>query len=249
MYSYFDLWIKYRSKAIDAKTKLYATLLFYGTGSFLLVMGDFAGISESSMSKIIKQTSAAIAKLFPEFIHFPRTTAEKRETFQDFYDFAGFPRVIGAVDGTHVKIQSPGGPDAELFRNRKGYHSINVQSVSGPHLEFYDIVANWPGSTHDSHIFNMSSLKQRCERGEFDDAVIVADGGYGVQPYMMTPYRQSSHFVESDKIDFRVNISREMLEIGSSRACEPKPLERIKDMLEAKEEYEKKLDSFIDQQD
>lgn len=38
-----------------------------------------------------------------------------------FYRFAKFPSVIGAIDCTHIKIQSPGGGDqAELFRNRKG---------------------------------------------------------------------------------------------------------------------------------
>lgn len=25
-----------------------------------------------------------------------------------FYELAAFPRVLGAVDGTHIKIQSPG---------------------------------------------------------------------------------------------------------------------------------------------
>lgn len=40
-----------------------------------------------------------------------------------------------------------GGDYAELFRNHKGYFSINVQAVC------------WPGSTHDSTIFNNSRLK------------------------------------------------------------------------------------------
>ena len=31
----------------------------------------------------------------------------------------GFPGVVGAVDFTHTKMQSPGGDDAELYRNRK----------------------------------------------------------------------------------------------------------------------------------
>ena len=33
--------------------------------------------------------------------------------------FLGFPGVIGAIDCTHVTIQSPGGDDAELYRNKK----------------------------------------------------------------------------------------------------------------------------------
>lgn len=51
----------------------------------------------------------------------PTTANEMREASMAFYRFAKFPSVIGAIDCTHIKIQSPGGGDqAELFRNRKG---------------------------------------------------------------------------------------------------------------------------------
>ena len=48
----------------------------------------------------------------------------------------------------------PGGENAELFRNRKGFfQSMHVQAVSGPNLEFQNIVVRWTGSVHDSRIF------------------------------------------------------------------------------------------------
>lgn len=37
----------------------------------------------------------------------------------------GFPKVIGAIDGTHVKIAPKKNP--ESYVNRKGYHSIQLQ--------------------------------------------------------------------------------------------------------------------------
>ncbi len=40
--------------------------------------------------------------------------------------FAGFPNVLGCIDGTQIKIQAPHENEAE-FVCRKGYHSINVQ--------------------------------------------------------------------------------------------------------------------------
>lgn len=37
-----------------------------------------------------------------------------------------FPKVIGAIDGTHIEIAAPKlHPDAYI--NRKGYHSIQLQ--------------------------------------------------------------------------------------------------------------------------
>ena len=41
---------------------------------------------------------------------------------------AGMPRVVGAIDGTHIKIIAPS-KDEEVFVNRKKVHSINTQVV------------------------------------------------------------------------------------------------------------------------
>ena len=46
----------------------------------------------------------------------------------DFFSVGGFPNVIGAVDGTNVRIQAPHEDEAS-FVNRKGFHSINVHAI------------------------------------------------------------------------------------------------------------------------
>lgn len=85
--------------------------------------------------------------------------AAVKQKFFQMIDPHGIPNVVGLIDGTHVKIYSPGGEDAERFRNRKGYFSINVQVVGGPDLRAFDVEARWPGSSHDSYIFDMSYIK------------------------------------------------------------------------------------------
>lgn len=48
-----------------------------------------------------------------------------------FYAVAGFPGVIGAVDGTHISIQTPHREIEHAYVCfRKGGHSKNVQIVS-----------------------------------------------------------------------------------------------------------------------
>lgn len=81
----------------------------------------------------------------------------------------------------------PGGNDAEAFRNRKGYMSLNVQTVSDAKLKILDIVARWPGSCHDQTIFNNSRLKRRLEDGEFGRDILVGDSGYANTDYLVTP--------------------------------------------------------------
>ena len=60
----------------------------------------------------------------------PQNTEEIRNTVADFYNIAKFPSVIGAIDCTHVPILNPGGDNAELFRNRKDFFSINTQVIA-----------------------------------------------------------------------------------------------------------------------
>ncbi|CAG4937539.1 unnamed protein product [Parnassius apollo] len=53
-------------------------------------------------------------------------------------------------------------------------------------LYIRDIVARWRGSTHDSRIFNESTLKERFERKEFRGR-LLGDSGYRLEPYLFTP--------------------------------------------------------------
>jgi nuclease HARBI1 len=145
------------------------------------------GISRASAGKIIPEVSEAIASLRQQFIFMPRNAAEMHQNFQKFFEIGSFPTVAGTIDCTHIKISGQGGTDGEIYRNRKQYYSINVQSISGADLEFLDIVVRWPGSTHDSFIFNNSRIKARFEDKEFGNAVLL--GGYKLHTYLMTPFR------------------------------------------------------------
>ena len=79
------------------------------TNGHLQSTADFAGVHVSTVCRIIKRVSRAIARLYGTFIKFPGTEDEIREKQIEFHRIASFPKVIGAVDGTHIKIQSPGG--------------------------------------------------------------------------------------------------------------------------------------------
>lgn len=104
-----------------------------------------------------------------------------------FYAIARFPKVIGAIDCTHIKLQCSSREYGERFRNRKGYFSLNVQALVNANLEFLDVVARWPGSAHDSNIFANSRLKAKMELPESSDCTILGDSGYALSHYLLTP--------------------------------------------------------------
>ena len=49
----------------------------------------------------------------------------RKKIIEEHFRNNGFPNVIGAIDGTHIKIDKPV-RDAESYINRKGYYSVQV---------------------------------------------------------------------------------------------------------------------------
>ncbi|XP_050518106.1 putative nuclease HARBI1 [Diabrotica virgifera virgifera] len=67
-----------------------------------------------------------LSNLSPEIIKWP-TAAEKHVSQQHFAN-KGFPNVIGAIDGCHIKIDRPDN-DPDSYINRKGFYSVQMQAV------------------------------------------------------------------------------------------------------------------------
>lgn len=166
---------------------LLMTLRFFATGSFLQAVGVFIGVDKATASRHIWRVVRALASLYNQFIQMPEHDVALRKVSQGFYHISRFPKCIGALDCTHVKILSPGGDEAELYRNRKGFFSFNVQAICNSECFFQDLVCRWPGSTHDALIFSNSNVRRRFERGDFNNHLLVADSGYGVTNYLITP--------------------------------------------------------------
>lgn len=186
-----------RSRYIRPITQLLIAMRFFALGSMEITIADFAGVSITSVCRILKRVSYAIAHLRPRFVKMPCTEAELLECSTAFYQIARFPRVIGAIDCTHVKIQSPGGNHAENYRNRKGWFSINVQTICAANLKIQNIVARWPGASHDQTIFNNSKIKMELERGDFRNFIIVGDSGYRNTSYLATPLLNCTTDIEA----------------------------------------------------
>ncbi|XP_047146130.1 putative nuclease HARBI1 [Hydra vulgaris] len=119
------------------------------------------------------------------FISFPSDIASQQSIQQGFLERFGFPGITGVVDGTHVKIQAPSGDQEPYHVNRKGYHSINVQAICDSQGLFLNIVADWPGSAHDSRIFSTSVIGMELANG-VKAGIILGDSGYPCHSYLLT---------------------------------------------------------------
>nr|CAH7713996.1 unnamed protein product [Callosobruchus chinensis] len=153
--------------------QLLATLRLYSCAAHQTITGDFIGCHQTTTSRILKRVIAAIARTRPYHVTIPQSGLELLRTSTDFYQISGFPKMNGCMDGTHKRLQSPEGRDADVFRNRKGYFSINTQVVDNKKLKIMDVVTRWPGSVHDQTVFNNSRIKARFQNNEFEDNVLL----------------------------------------------------------------------------
>ena len=178
----------HRCKSLSPLLQILLCMRVLAGGSYQIIAGDLIHVSQGTVSNVLKQFLNAIGTLRSSIVVFPNNLAAVKDKF---YHIAQFPGVIGCIDGTHVLIKKPmNNPEPEVYRNRKNVFSLNVQLVCGPDLMIYNIVARWPGSTHDSRIFNNCSLKSRIEEGNLrGSGIILGDKGYACTRYMLTPLR------------------------------------------------------------
>ncbi|XP_053561284.1 putative nuclease HARBI1 [Bombina bombina] len=92
------------------------------------------------------------------------------------------PNVLGAIDCTHIALVPPSSAE-EHYRNRKKFHSFNVQAVCDSKLQIWEVRSGFHGSCHDYHILKQSQLYTSFERGEMPHA----DSGYPCRPWRLTP--------------------------------------------------------------
>ncbi|XP_063217353.1 putative nuclease HARBI1 [Bacillus rossius redtenbacheri] len=175
-----------RGLPIPAIRKLLLSLRFFATGSFQQVCGDLDGISQTTAAGAIKDVTEALASQLRHHVRLPRTDAEMNFAMQHFFDIAGFPGVVALIDCTHIPIANPGADHGELFRNRHGIFSLNVQVAVGPNYKIIDICTTRPGSFHDARIFNCSGLKICFEEHRLK-GLMLGDNGYACLPYLFTP--------------------------------------------------------------
>ncbi|KAI4455231.1 hypothetical protein MML48_9g00013038 [Holotrichia oblita] len=175
------------NNSVTPINQILTCLRFFASGGHLNSVADFVGMDISTASRIIVRVSEAIARLYNRYIKFPEPNNIVQEQTK-FYNVARFPRIIGVVDGTHIRIQSPGGDDPEIFRNRKGYFSVNVQVICNADLKLINVVARWPGSSHDATIFMNSAIRAQIEAGDFPNCVLIGDSGYPLKKYFLTPH-------------------------------------------------------------
>ena len=165
-----------RNHAVPAMLQIFGAIRYYASRTFQTVVGDSIGLHRSTISRIIERVTNAICRLKNRFILFPRTPPAVQKTKEDFYDIAGLPNTLGAIDGSHIFITAPH-INEHLYVSRKGGHSINVLAVCDAKMKYTYIVAKFAGSTNDAYIWMSCHLFTLFDDRVIDDGWLIGDSG------------------------------------------------------------------------
>ncbi|XP_058794103.1 uncharacterized protein LOC131665891 [Phymastichus coffea] len=103
----------------------------------------------------------------------------------------GLQKVIGALDGCHIKIRAPARGDKSVYFNRKKDYSIVLQGLCDADCFFTNVDVRWPGSVHDARAFTTSDLYPLCEDICRNGYYFIGDSAYPLKSYLMRPYRRT----------------------------------------------------------
>ncbi|KAJ1178720.1 hypothetical protein NDU88_003962 [Pleurodeles waltl] len=172
---------------IPPLVQVLSVLHFLATGSFQTTVAMSSGMSQPMFSKILSRVLSALMKLMRSYIIFPEE-GDLPTVKGDFYALGHIPNIIGAIDGTHVALVPPK-DDEQVYRNRKSYHSMNVQVVCLADQYISHVNAKFPGSVHDAYVMRNSSIPYVMEQLQRQRVWLIGDSGYPNLPWLLTPVR------------------------------------------------------------
>ncbi|KAK0416636.1 hypothetical protein QR680_012601 [Steinernema hermaphroditum] len=164
--------------------QLGAALTVLGGNTFQSHAAAGLQVSQPTVSRCLERVVDAIIKKMNLFVKWPSEN-EARHISQRFFQTTGIPNIIGAIDGTHCRIQAPVDREYE-YVNRKQFHSINCMVIAIPNLIAIGFSAKYPGRSHDSRIFKDSVIYEdfvhRRKKG-----VLLGDSAYGAERFLLKP--------------------------------------------------------------
>ncbi|XP_071119318.1 putative nuclease HARBI1 [Haliotis cracherodii] len=179
-----------RSSPLPVLTQVLVALRFLATGSFYSLIADsYSIISTSSVFRSVRDVCSCLIEHLRHFVCMP-TGQDADKIKKMFFQIAGFPNVLGCLDGTFIRIIAPSRNEVD-YLNRKGFHSLNVQMICDANYKFSNCVVKWPGSVHDSRIFRDSKISVAFENGTYK-GFLLGDSGYPCKSYLMTPFLTTS---------------------------------------------------------
>ncbi|XP_018577163.1 protein ALP1-like [Anoplophora glabripennis] len=203
---------------IPAEKRLMMLLWWLGKGETLLSVSDKFNVALSAVHKSNTLLLDEIIGLQHNYITWPNHNEIETLT-NKFYRRGNIPGVVGAIDVANINFKAPT-EQQESYIDRKMQHSIKLQGICTSDKIFTNIVVGWPGSVHDSRVFQnceiFRKVSNNIERNKYFPTLehhLVGDSAYPLLDYMMTPYRDNRNLtVEQRRFNYLHSKTRIVIE-------------------------------------
>ncbi|XP_024872183.1 protein ALP1-like [Temnothorax curvispinosus] len=182
-------------KPISAKLSFLLFLWYIANTEPLRTMSDRFDVSISSVFRVLRRVVTWLLTKFDSVIKWPQGL-EAVVVNEQFSSKKSIPKVLGAIDGTHIRIEKPL-DRAREYCNRKKYFSISLQAVADADMRFINVYCGDPGSLHDARILRRSELYHEASMNQeilFPDKMfLLGDSAYPSLPWLVPPFRDNGH--------------------------------------------------------
>ncbi|PFX13820.1 putative nuclease HARBI1 [Stylophora pistillata] len=107
-------------------------LLRLAHGNSYKTIGPALNVGRTTAIEAYQDVVEALYDLRNEYIEFPTTVAETMRCRETFTDKSRLPNIVGAIDGTHIKIVAPRDGAVDYF-SRNQQHDFIIQAVADVH--------------------------------------------------------------------------------------------------------------------
>ncbi|XP_039309070.1 putative nuclease HARBI1 [Solenopsis invicta] len=112
-----------------------------------------------------------------------------------FKESSSFPKTVGAIDGTHIRIDAP--KENSLVCD----HRMLITHCYARH----------PGSVYDQRVFRQSEVANYLNDEEKfpADSHILGDAAYEIHQHLLTPYRDNGYLTAKQiNYNYRLSVAR-----------------------------------------
>ncbi|XP_020296760.1 putative nuclease HARBI1 [Pseudomyrmex gracilis] len=202
---------RFGRKPITPEKQLLVAIWMMATPNSYRCVSDRFDVGKATAWRSVHGVVNALYAKVRMFICWP-TMQEAEQTMQKIEQLYGFPGVIDAIDGTHIKINAPK-DNSDSYVNKKGYHSIQLQVICDAQLRFVHCYTGQVGSVH-MRVFRLSNVESLFTDANFpDNSHILGDAAYCIRKHVIVPFKDNGHLSERQlTFNKRLSTARTIVE-------------------------------------
>ena len=120
-----------------------------GHGNAYVSIGPSFNVGKATVIEAVQDVVEALYEMRNEHIKFPESEAETRAAIETFQDLSNLTNIVGAIDGSQVRIKAPKDSAVDYF-SRYQQHDFIIQAIINGQKLFFDFACGYPGSMHDA---------------------------------------------------------------------------------------------------